>query len=201
MKKFVEKSRRQFNLLLQLATTKFCCVTMFEVDGNTNTCNNAFQLPATCSNKLQQFVASITSPLRDKSWHVGKKTRKFYLVIVRTVWGRSRSCVGWWHCGRNSTWSCFLFDIIVVVIVILLSKHCTENRVLKILRKQRFFQLRTQLSSTTVSTITRNIHGASFLICFTLCTNEDRVKIKHLSSLALYRDTIFETGERPLLFL
>ena len=30
------------NMLLQLATTKFCCVTMFEVGGNT--CNNAFQL-------------------------------------------------------------------------------------------------------------------------------------------------------------
>ena len=29
-------------MLLQLATTKFCCVTMFEVGGNT--ANNAFQL-------------------------------------------------------------------------------------------------------------------------------------------------------------
>ena len=40
----------QFNFehaqLLQLATTKFCCVTMFEVGGNTtgNTRNNTFQL-------------------------------------------------------------------------------------------------------------------------------------------------------------
>ena len=42
LKKVVEKSRRQFNMLLQLATTKFCCVTVFEVGGNT--CNNASQL-------------------------------------------------------------------------------------------------------------------------------------------------------------
>ena len=41
LKKVVEKSRRHFNMLLQLATTKFCCVTVFEVGGNM--CN-AFQL-------------------------------------------------------------------------------------------------------------------------------------------------------------
>ena len=45
-------------MMLQLATTKFCCVTMFEVGGNT--CNNTFQ-PLRC--KLQKFVVHITSPL------------------------------------------------------------------------------------------------------------------------------------------
>ena len=39
---------------LQLATTKLCCVAIFEV--GCNMCNNAFQL-------LQQFVAHITSLL------------------------------------------------------------------------------------------------------------------------------------------
>ena len=60
LKKFVEKSRRQFNLLQHAASTcnnKFCCMTMFQVGGNT--CNNAFQL-ATQQCKLQQFVARIT---------------------------------------------------------------------------------------------------------------------------------------------
>ena len=48
LKFFFEKSRRQFkcstccNMLLQLGTTKFCCVTMFEVVGNT--CNNVLHL-------------------------------------------------------------------------------------------------------------------------------------------------------------
>ena len=46
LNKFVEKSRCQFKFLqhakLQLATTKFCCMTMLEMGGNT--CNNAFQL-------------------------------------------------------------------------------------------------------------------------------------------------------------
>ena len=59
LKKFVEKSDASStccNMLLQLATTKFCCVTMFEVGGNT--CNNAFQLSTqqccieSCSNLL-----------------------------------------------------------------------------------------------------------------------------------------------------
>ena len=40
--KKVNASSTWCNMLLQLATTKFCCVTMFEVGGNT--CNNAFQL-------------------------------------------------------------------------------------------------------------------------------------------------------------
>ena len=38
----VNTSSTYCNMLLQLSTTKFCCVTMFEVGGNT--CNNAFQL-------------------------------------------------------------------------------------------------------------------------------------------------------------
>ena len=46
LKQFVEKGRyassNWSNMLLQLATTKLCCVTMFEVGGNT--CNNASQL-------------------------------------------------------------------------------------------------------------------------------------------------------------
>ena len=45
LKKFVEKSRRQFNLMQHATSTCnniFCCVTMFELGGNT--CNNAFQL-------------------------------------------------------------------------------------------------------------------------------------------------------------
>ena len=52
LKNLLKKSRRSStccNMLLQLATTKFCCVTMFEVGGNTR--NNAFQL-ASCSNLL-----------------------------------------------------------------------------------------------------------------------------------------------------
>ena len=40
--KKVDGSLTCCNMLLQLATTKFCCVTMFEVGGNA--CNNAFQL-------------------------------------------------------------------------------------------------------------------------------------------------------------
>ena len=40
--KKVDASSTCCNMLLQLATTKFGCVTMFEVGGNT--CNNAFQL-------------------------------------------------------------------------------------------------------------------------------------------------------------
>ena len=52
----VELASTFFNKFFQLATTKFCCVTMFEVGGNT--CNNAFQLAmqqccvASCSNLL-----------------------------------------------------------------------------------------------------------------------------------------------------
>ena len=59
LKKVVEKSRRQFNMLLQLATTKFCCVTMSEV-GATTLFNLQRNNILYC--KLQQFVARITSP-------------------------------------------------------------------------------------------------------------------------------------------
>ena len=52
----VELTSTFFNKFFQLATTKFCCVTMFKVGGNTF--NNAFQLAmqqcsvASCSNLL-----------------------------------------------------------------------------------------------------------------------------------------------------
>ena len=43
--KKVDASSTCCNMLLQLATMKFCCATMFEVGGNTpNTWNNDFQL-------------------------------------------------------------------------------------------------------------------------------------------------------------
>ena len=42
MSEKVDASSTCCNMLLQLGTTKFCCVTMFEVGGNTS--NNAFQL-------------------------------------------------------------------------------------------------------------------------------------------------------------
>ena len=63
----VEKSRRQFNLVLQHATStcnnKFCCVTMFEVGGNTDVQQRFSICNATMLRcKLQQFVARITSP-------------------------------------------------------------------------------------------------------------------------------------------
>ena len=47
----VELASTFFNKSFQFATTKFCCVTMFEVGGNT--CNNAFQLATS-----QCYVAS-----------------------------------------------------------------------------------------------------------------------------------------------
>ena len=43
---------------VQLATTKFCCVTMFEVGGNA--CNNAFQLA------MQQCCVKV----EEKCWAV-----------------------------------------------------------------------------------------------------------------------------------
>ena len=57
LKKFVEKSRRQFNMLLQLATTKFCCVTMSKVGWSYvqqrfSTCNATICCIASCSNLL-----------------------------------------------------------------------------------------------------------------------------------------------------
>ena len=66
-KNFVEKSRHQFNLL-QLATTKFCCVTMFEVVVIRATtffnlqCNNvALQVAAICCS----YYFTFTDPRRD----------------------------------------------------------------------------------------------------------------------------------------
>ena len=64
--KKVDASSTWCNMLLQLATTKFCCATMFEVGGNTpNTCNNAFNLQRNdVACKLKKNVARITGPLR-----------------------------------------------------------------------------------------------------------------------------------------
>ena len=63
LKKFVEKRRRQFNMLLQLPTTKFCCLTMFAMGDNT--CNNAFQLATQqcCVQAEEKYIARITGPL------------------------------------------------------------------------------------------------------------------------------------------
>ena len=76
-----------FDKFLQLATTKFCCVTMFEVGGNT--CNNGFQL-ATC--KLKKYVARITclkcnkkvgvQPIRDSKVYVSSVGPCFSLTKV-----------------------------------------------------------------------------------------------------------------------
>ena len=52
----VELASTFFNKFFQLATSKFCCVTMFEVGGNIYG-----EQRLRC--KLQQFVARISSPL------------------------------------------------------------------------------------------------------------------------------------------
>ena len=63
--KNVDASSTCCNRLLQLATTKFCCLTMFGVGGNT--CNNAFQFATQqCSVQVEQtfcpyYRAFITS--------------------------------------------------------------------------------------------------------------------------------------------
>ena len=66
--KRVDASSTCCNMLLQLATTKFCCVTMFEVGGNT--ANNAFQLAmqqccvASCSDLLLVLLHLYTVQLK-----------------------------------------------------------------------------------------------------------------------------------------
>ena len=59
-------------MLLQLATTKFCCVAMFEVGGNT--CNNAFQLAKQqCCVKVEgkccPYYRAFNSPCFHTSMH------------------------------------------------------------------------------------------------------------------------------------
>ena len=56
--KKVDTSSACCNMLLQLATTKFGCVTMFEV--GVNTCNNAFQLVACITSPLESWFFSLT---------------------------------------------------------------------------------------------------------------------------------------------
>ena len=63
-------------MLLQLATTKFCCVTIFEVGGNT--ANNAFQLAT------QQCCNNVTGPLVSSV-----SVTKLYLITVLFCYSRS----------------------------------------------------------------------------------------------------------------
>ena len=70
------------NMLLQLATTKFCCVTMFEVGGNT--CNNVAW-------KLKGNVARITGPwYRSKYKKVGGYCRYMHSKISSVGPSRTR---------------------------------------------------------------------------------------------------------------
>ena len=65
-------------MLLLLATTKFCCVTMFEVGGNT--CNNALQLATQhCCVEVEEKCSCpyITGPLT-------RLAARLYNVLGRT---------------------------------------------------------------------------------------------------------------------
>ena len=83
----VELASTFFNNFFKLATTKFCCVTMFEVGGNT--CKNATLLRC----KLKKNVARITGPLynihytflasepRSERWNLVRSIR--LLTVIR----------------------------------------------------------------------------------------------------------------------
>ena len=65
-------------MCLQLATTKFCCVTIFEVSGTVYMCNNAFQLA------MQRCVESCSNLLL--LLHLNSKNN-FFKLFSDDLWG------------------------------------------------------------------------------------------------------------------
>ena len=65
-------------MLLQLATMTFCCMTMFELGGNT--CNNAFQLATQqCCMEVEEKCCPYYRALTDKIQDPRQKILDFIL--------------------------------------------------------------------------------------------------------------------------
>ena len=92
--KKVDVSSTCCNMLPQLATTKFCCVTMFEVGGNT--CNNAFQLATQqCCVKVEETCCPYYWTFSIFIIKVQWSLLAFYLIIAyrcsQTLFSRTHS--------------------------------------------------------------------------------------------------------------